>query len=220
MKRFEDYTKQELVTLTSEEIYEIVDLECMIEGIQIAPSPGPKPEFETKAKPVTMFQAGGYDRYFRTMAEAVKLKELNMYAREGYKCLNDLSIVCPVTDMQVTAVDVYLSTDIGDQQLERAEYDRKKSAWESQNNAYTSYVRKREEIARGLYTTINAAVEEVGEAKERADAYATYLKLADGDHTIASRFFINMLVKQGWKEDDAWTELRKLPSRPTEEVAG
>jgi len=29
-----------------------------------------------------------------------------------------------------------------------------------------------------------------------------------------------MLVKQGWKEDDAWTELRKLPSRPTEEVAG
>lgn len=207
MKRVSDYTNAELLAFDDSQLETLIEIECMVEGVEAAPPPGAEPTFGEGLRTKNFYSIE--DRLlFPSIEAANEASKLATHTRE-YESLNGkyLAKSKKVDNVQVNTYYDY--TEVAEIKADKDSFDKLHEQWSKRNSAYAWYCKKRDKAESAVYAAINTARETVGEENKRLAQYARYLELAE-DPAIASRFFIDMLTKQGWDEAEAKKELERV----------
>ena len=196
MKRLEDYTNEKLLALSSEEVDNLVDLECAHAGVQLLPFKPESPKME---------KAPSEDMVYFTISELEFLKMEDAMAvaafvaekeriRTKYAGGGRYERVFSATVKEIPEIaSKKLWSEVHYNQIahikERIESEKK--AYESQKKEYDDIVESRAEIS----NSVLAAVEKAHSEKRTLDMLCRdarrYLKLSLGDKEIAKRFMLD-----------------------------
>jgi len=195
MKQLSDYSNEELLALTDTEIQDLIDYECALQGVPLLPpGPGPAP-----AKPEVphdeVFKVAGFYFYAKESAMRVLdvLMELDLYQVEGY---NETRRLVPIakddndyyyapkieTDLVVSAVNYALNQEV------LASYKRAYDTWNTHKKVYDAAYKDCKCVSEQVYERISEARQIAGYNTSMLVVFAKYLKLADGDAAVATKF--------------------------------
>ena len=200
MKRFDDYEPSELLEMTSEEIEQLVDLECAFRGVALLPE-SPTVPAEVQAGPdVTVYNAGG--KIFRDEADAQKVCDLinslpyleTYYLSGGYSYSGPQGVKFSDKehDMESVRESRYWTPE---------HYDKHRAAIAEYKEAKERYDRDRKEYER-ILSERNAVAEEIHSIRAQAQAerdkvagiereFNRYVQIAAGDRDQALKFYLH-----------------------------
>lgn len=197
MKRLEDYTNEELSVLTELEIENLIDVECMAEGVPLSITPKPVlkelPKIEDPINAVYKVD----DYYFTDKSEADQLATL--LSSVTSRVTTDYNYNISGSDYRYykkyeSPVDIkknfYYSKeeynelmDILKSKKDIEEYNR------IAQKEYEASVSGRRETVNSVIDAINNAKYEMRKINEAIDIYKKYIELSDGEEEIAKKFF-------------------------------
>ena len=207
MKRVEEYSQAELLTLGDDEVTVLAEIECMIDGVQMVPPPGPEPVFGQKLEKTAFFRIDGA-LLFPTAESAMQAASLAV-RKQDYEGLDGTYSAKNETNSGISTQEYYLYEDLMKVKANKAEYETVKSAWNSRERAYNNYLNKKNKAETRVYDAIRKAQEELGAANDRVASFTKYVELAD-DPEIAEKFFREMLKKQDWSETEIEAEVARV----------
>ena len=191
MKRYDEYLHKELIILEEKDIERLIDLEIAHEGVV----PCACPEVPSLEKEGIVCSDVGYkigNFVFRQEEDALKVSQMETLEEKydwgiGY----DYKYLDPITDTTVSKVLFYKQQDVmmikevlQRNKLKKDEYDKKKIT-------YDSYLSKTGKIRGNVYSFVREAKDAEEEFELARKTYQHHLKLADGDATVAVKFFKN-----------------------------
>lgn len=204
MKRVTDYTAEELLTVDEEQLNKLIEIECMIEGVERIDPPGPEPTFGENLQLKTFYTLGNNVLF----SSAEKAQEASRLATHemAYTSLNGKYSAKKKSTDSIQMNTYYDADELDSIKADKASFEKAHALWARKNSAYLDYCKERMKAESQVYDAINNAAETIGEEKRRLEQYKHFLDLAE-DAAIAGRFFTDMLVKQGWSEEEAQKEL-------------
>lgn len=215
MKRVSDYSEKELLAFEDDQLSKLIEIECMVEGVEEVPPPGDEPAFGGDLKTKNFYRLGG-NLLFPTAESANEASKLATHELE-YTSLNGKYAAKEKRTDTVSVDTFYDYKELSAVKADKDSFDKVHSQWEKRNRAYDEYCRKRDKAESRVYDAVNSARETIGEENKRLAQYQRYVELAE-DKNIAGKFFVEMLTKQGWSDDDARKELLRV-NPPTESSA-
>ena len=209
MKRVSDYSEKELLAFGDDELSKLIEIECMVEGVEAVDPPGIEPTFGGDLQTKNFYKLNG-NILFPSIEAANEAARLATHEQD-YASLNG-KYSAKVKKVDVVQVDTFYDyAELSAIKADKDSYDKVHSQWEKRESAYSSYCKKRDKAESTVYKAINSARETLGEENKRTAQYLRYLELAE-DPEIASRFFVDMLTKQGWDEEEVKKELERILS--------
>jgi len=200
MRRYDDYEPSELLEMDSEQIEQLIDLECAFRGVALLPE-SPTTPTEVQAGPdVTVYNAGG--KIFRDEADAQKVVDLinslpyleTYYLSGGYSYSGPQGVRRSEKehDMEAIRESRYWTPE---------HYDKHRAAIAEHKEAKERYDKDRKEYER-ILSERNAVAEEIhairAKAQEERDTIATierefnrYVQIAAGDREQALKFYLH-----------------------------
>lgn len=207
MKRVQDYSEKELLALGDDQLGKLIEIECMVEGIEAVEPPGAEPTFGEGLQTKNFYRLGS-NVLFPTIEAANEASRLATHEQE-YAGLNG-KYSARVKKVDQVVVDTYYDyEELSAVKADKESFDKTHKQWQNRERAYLEYCKKRDKAERAVYDVIYSARENLGEQNKRTAQYQRYLELAE-DTEIASRFFLEMLTKQGWDEAEAAKELDRV----------
>lgn len=189
MKRISEYTDEELMELSEEEIGNIIDLECAYEKVPLLPEhPVAPPQIEIKPDQIG-HQVGDYIFLSKEDANAVLsvLQKFDIYEKnygscngEGLRKLNH----SPSMKERPFYSEEYFSTI----KEEKENYERVKGKYDSLLREYNSIHSDRKSVISTVRDTIQEARDTKGRILDFSKKYLRYMDLANGDKEVAYRF--------------------------------
>ena len=196
IKKMEDYTNEELLALTDDQIKDTVNLECAHAGVRLLPDVVPvKPDGKKPDKDVAYFTIGSVD--FVNQVDANEVADLiatkpvitkKYSSGPGYSYVHTGSETNrPAVDTQMIFSESYLNTVL----LEKTAIEEAEKLYEELRDEYDSISDARGKIVTTLYDMIGEARCE----KELHDTlrleFKKYMGLALADEEIAVRFMVS-----------------------------
>jgi len=207
MKRVSEYTEHELLAFDDSQLDKLIEIECMVEGVEAVDPPGIEPTFGGDLQTKNFYTLDSA-LLFPSIEAANEASKLATHVRE-YTQLNGQYLAKLKKTDNVQVDTFYDYAEVSEIKADKESFDKLHSQWEKRASAYNGYCKKRDKAESTVYNAINGARETVGEENKRLSQYARYLELAE-DPEIAGRFFLDMLIKQGWDEEEAKKELDRV----------
>ena len=190
MRRYYDFTKEELTKLSEEEINTLIDIE--IAYAKIIPAIEPKiPEYKTVniEKKDVAYNINGL--IFRKAEEAQLVLTMTVaneeydYNGTGY----DYKWIDKDRDLKMVAESYYKHEDVKMLKEAIMYNERVKKQYKEDKNAYDKYVEKTASIRSEVRNAISDAWKFKNDLEYSKTMMEKYLKLSDGDTKIANKFF-------------------------------
>jgi hypothetical protein len=188
MKRYSEMTPEELVALTDDQADRLVDIEVAFAAIKPTEVPV---ELTLEAAGITASVIGYKvaDLVFRdekdaqTVAALPVMKEAYSYSISyNYRWLEP-------TERKVEKVAFYRQEDVLRVGAALKENESRRSVYDKQKSEFDRYLRETTEIATIVWNAIREAKDRINKIEAGKRAYQKYLDLADGNHSIAKKFF-------------------------------
>lgn len=213
MKRVADYSEKELLAFDDDKLSKLIEIECMVEGVEAVDPPGIEPTFGGELQTKNFYKING-NILFPSIEAANEASRLATHEQD-YASLNGKYSVKVKKVDNVSVETFYDYAELSAIKADKESFDKVHSQWEKRDSAYSSYCKKRDLAEGTVYKAINSARETIGEENKRTAQYNRYLELAE-DAEIAWRFFSDMLTKQGWDEQDVQKELARIQKVETD----
>lgn len=199
MKRFDEFTRSELAALTNEQVEALIDLECAHECAPISVEEPRRVVVPEIPEPdVTYYDVNGI--LFTSYDEASRF--VDYLGQQKSLCNTDYDL-----DDRGYGKYKYISDDRPDEfyvepkkAYTRARYDELKDMLIRHANAVETNTKQHDEFKKlcearsKISTNVRRAVaearDEKAEISRRAAIYKKYIELADGNETVAARFYI------------------------------
>jgi len=216
MKNIFEYSDEELLELTSEQIDAIIDYHCAINNIPLLPEhPGPTPERPHIPAP-TFFEIG--DFYVEEFEEAAAiftvLKNVKLYKKEGWGSSGRLVPLIPgmhgypqiQTICDIPLEDVWKSYQTG-----QTDFDKTSQEWADKREVYEAIENRRSEVSSLVRDSILAAHKRKLKFEELQNQFKHYIVIAKGDQKMALNFLCNTqtvtteqkdILLPGWNLED------------------
>ena len=209
MKRVLDYSEKELLAFDDDQLAKLIEIECMVEGVEAVDPPGVEPTFGGELQTKNYYKLNG-NILFPTIESANEASRLATHEME-YTSLNG-KYAAKVKKVDNVQVETYYDYDeLSAIKADKESFDKVHSQWQKRQSAFSAYCKNRDKAESTVYNAINSARETLGEENKRLAQYQRYLELAE-DAEIAGRFFVDMLTKQGWVEEETKEELERVLS--------
>ena len=209
MKRVLDYSEKELLAFDDDQLAKLIEIECMVEGVEAVDPPGVEPTFGGELQTKNFYKLNG-NILFPTIESANEASRLATHEME-YTSLNGKN-AAKVKNVDNVQVETYYDYDeLSAIKADKESFDKVHSQWKKRQSAFSAYCKNRDKAESTVYNAINSARETLGEENKRLAQYQRYLELAE-DAEIAGRFFVDMLTKQGWVEEETSEELERVLS--------
>lgn len=222
MKRYCDYTNEELLALSDEEVERLIDIEALVENVPLLPKEPEKPD-DPKIEPdVIAYEIRSFIVGTKEDADAIveMINSMNLfdtfYHGGGYSWSGPEGLK-PREDPIQAVAQKYWSN--GHYQAHCLELKRRKEAKTIYDNAKKEF----DEISRSRQTVVDRVWNAVSEAKEDKanretikQQFRRYVDLADGNEDMALTFYLNAT---SFHEDFVRLVLNKPDDRFMEEPA-
>lgn len=191
MKRYTDLTHEELIALNEDDLKRYIDIEIAFAGITPAPEPVPIGEFDPGIKPeIIAFEVCGL--IVKTIEEAQKVAALNIYSSD-YDYYGAGSKFRYLSDRwgsnDIKKVSFYNKEEV--LRMKGMLKDRKELVehYEAQKAEWEKYLEKIQGCRSEVMDAYRAAVGYQQTLNYGRAQFARFLTLAEGDESIACRFF-------------------------------
>lgn len=216
MKRLNEMTREELLSMTEEKRHELADLESAYEGIPLLPNKPQKPEVTYPERNVTIYSVDNHD--FTDLEEAQRYCEFcnnlnseisleydwkslgSEFQYVGKEKLSKLSL----EQKKVYSLDTYqeLEAEIKRTQALEKQYN-------SQLSHYKSALSERTEIYKNIDSAVTKAWDEKHRENMLVNAYKKYKSLT-GDGAVALK-----LLKDAYEVSEAEEKAVLAQDKPT-----
>lgn len=192
MKRYSEMTHEELSQLNNEEVETLIELEVAHEGIAPVDEPIiaeiPKIPVEKTKK---AFQVGDNSSfYFKNRKDAEKVAGMELLrSNYDFGCGYDSKWLSALDKKSIIEEFFYKEQDITcirDILLER---ERIKDANGKAKSAYDTFIKATANIRKVVWEKVTDGREFAARIEFAKERYQRYLKLADGDNIVATKFF-------------------------------
>jgi hypothetical protein len=191
MKRYTEYTQDELATFDEDGVQRLIDIEIAVAGIVPVAAPLPlNAERLGISKSVQGFQVQG--TIYETREDAEIARGLKIM-QDDYECSAgwNYRYLMPVESVEIKVVQFYRKKDVVENAGRLRDLNNQKDKYDRENNAYGDYLK----AIGGCRDAVKEAVADAWAWKRRIEAaeevYASYVKLAEGDIEVAKNFFLN-----------------------------
>ena len=190
MKRLEEYTNEELATLTDEQEKDLIDLECAHEGIRLLPELSPKPKFEKPGPDMTAYHIE--DIYLLDMDEAndvlAYINSKKSIVTRNYHCYEEYKIRPATAPLTMSTV-----TGFSDEHHAKVKYERERiknleDSWDEEKSKYDEILKSRQDVSKKVQDACQSARTEKSQINALLNEYRRYLKLAMNEKEIAQNF--------------------------------
>jgi hypothetical protein len=193
MKRYTEYTNEELIKLTSEQIEMMIDYECALAGVPLLPEKPIKPEVKAFEPDMSVYVIGSH--HFLKQEDALKVLEaINSAQRTGYEWTNSVKRAVALKSYeqpQIETTRIFSDTLFSSIQNEKAVSDRIMKEYTNKEKEYSDVYQERTSIAKEVHEAIDVAHDENYKKQKYTAEYNRYLVLANNDSTIAINFLKN-----------------------------
>jgi hypothetical protein len=195
MKRLEDYTKEELLALSGDEVDNLIDLECAHAGVQLLPPKPESPKVEKEPSEDMAYYVLSELNFIKmedamavaaVVAEKERTKTKYVGGRYDYVLTGTIKEIPEIASKKLWSEAHYNQIA---HIKERIEFDKK--AYEKQKNEYDRIVESRQEISSSVLAAVEKARDEKYLLEMLCRDARRYLKLALGDKEIAKRFMLD-----------------------------
>jgi len=194
MKRFDEYTTEEMAQCTEEELQNLIDLEIAFAGIKPV-LPVSKTESKEKIEEIVKPTVEAYCCHgitFLNQEDAIlfsnmKIKKQTYKYNIGgnYVYLQDYT---QYDNKGVTKEFFYNEDDLEQVKNQLLNIKKIKDKINEQKKEFEKFVSDTEEIRETVYDYYDDAIEFMREVKNAQEIYNKYLSLASGDEKIAKKF--------------------------------
>lgn len=203
MKRYTEYTKEELIELSSEKIQDLIDIEIAEAGIYPVMEPKmPDLGHYDIQKTINMYDVGGI--LFENISDAEAFMKMKRFRSSyDYKIGTDIKWIEDEYDWNVSINHETF--------YDKKDVDRIKHVLKENSRITEEYNEKKKEydefnkVTSTIRSAVMTAVDQAWEWKYKVDHAKTmmdkYLRLSDGDEIIAQRFF-----RDAFKADEELVE--------------
>jgi hypothetical protein len=199
MKRFEQFTDEELINLPVDDISNLIELECAYEGIPMLPQIPVEIVKPDVQKEHTIYTVAGVS--VQTQAEAIKLLDvisnLNLVKIDyNWSVGSDNKYYMPITSDDYNYPKIEVSKVLSKEDYSRLEeslrdYATTQKQYETDMARYNEIKKQRDSITDSVYERINTILRHKQEVEDYIEKFNHYLELADGNRTIALKFLSN-----------------------------
>jgi hypothetical protein len=190
MKRYYEYTKEELAAVSEDELSTLVDLEFAHAGVLPETSPTPLPSFDAGIKPTEVLYEV-FNILFVNQSDAIAISQLQIateqydYYGAGY----NYKYASFDRDNSVKQKLLYKKDDVLRMKSVLADRKKAEEAYEEAEKKYNKFVEStsqlRSEVINAYHEACNF-IQSINLAKQMLEKY---LKLADGNEDTAKNFF-------------------------------
>lgn len=194
MKTYKDYTDDELMAMSDDELDSLIDLQCAINGVPLLPE-CPEPVNENLEPPDSeVFEVAGFFFAERDSAERVMEainREVKMSLDYDWNFSSDIKYLNGYSDTgaNITVKKVYSQELYDSQRAERAKIKQLKDIYTKRKIEYDDIMGRREESASEVFSAVRKARDERDKKILAHQRYDRYVKLANGDAALANKFF-------------------------------
>jgi hypothetical protein len=199
-RRYNEYSREELLTLNQEQVQKLIDLECAYEGILPAERPIPPEKFNVKLEPtIQVYEVAGV--LFEDINDANKVISMRIlhekydYLGAGY----DYKWAEP-RELSVTPKKLYKREDIQAAAVELTRYKELKARYDNEQKEYLTFVESTQKYREKVMTAVNAAIDFFYNKEKVNTDFAKFIKLAENDTNIALNF-LNSAYKDYLEEE-------------------
>ena len=197
MKRFTEYTQDELALLDEEGVQRLIDIEIAVAGIAPVSPPLPlNPERLGLVKSETAYRVSG--TLYETMEDAKIAQGLKM-VNEDYDCAAGwhYKYLVPVNGPGIDMVQFYQKSDVLENAGRLRDLNNEKEKYDKEQATYKEYLKAigvcRDEVKDAVNEAHIRAPSPFQSAQQTLD---NYVKLAEGDEAIAKNFFLGTYKNQ------------------------
>ena len=201
IKRLDEYTNEELLELTEEQVETLIDLECAHEGVALLPVEAPIKPDDSKIGPDSVIYEIKNLEHFETMEDAQKVVEVaSKLPRVQKQYLSHASYKekkGPVdSDIGINIVKVFSEQHYANVATENARIEASLKAYKEAKEEYDELFEKHGEISESVISRLNVARNEKNMLDTLKDEAGRYISLAQGEKEIAKNFMINARPNQ------------------------
>jgi hypothetical protein len=196
MKRYTDYGKGELASLTEDQIQLLVELEIAEAGIKPAPQPI-KPSAAdvgiTASEVFFQVSGGGYrdELVVKTEAEANQIAAIPIFKKEYNFNIGDKYQWAEPGTVKVSQISLYKQEDVRRVSGILQEIKVRDEQYNKENTAYQKYLDATGKCRNSVWTAVHNDRKYVRTVELTKQTWEKHLRLANGDKEIAERFFRN-----------------------------
>jgi hypothetical protein len=198
MKRISEMVKAEVLALSNEQIEQLIDYECAIEGVPLLPPIPVIPEKPDIKPDVTVFEIGGF--FVLTNEEATRILEAvdgcEIYESVYVSSLSYEKMIKPVSSPAGITTKKFYSPEYWDKIKNiQTVYTEAKKIYDSKSEEYSSASQLRSNISAEVWGIVHAFQEEENQIKRYTAEFNRYLELAEGNRSIAMNFLTKAYPK-------------------------
>jgi len=190
MKRYYEFNNEQLANLSAEEIQNLIDLECAMQGIQILPPKPKKPELVEFESDLRAYEVAGF--FLKEHDEAVELLDiLNSFDLFTKDYGSNELIKITKEDYRYPKLEVseaYSPEYYSKIKAEKEHYEKIKEVYKSDTKIYEEAKAEIRKIEEEVLYKVDEAKQIIREVNNIKQLFNRYLKLADGDRAIAINF--------------------------------
>lgn len=197
MKRLKDYTREELINITDEEMKLLIEVEAMCEGVEVLEEPKYIEVTEVDAPNIEVYEVEAGGLVYASKEEAEKVVSfLNSINRGSldYKYENgyDRKYYVPVDDLVAAkSIRAYLYEKYCQISKLLKANKNAKEVNDKLRSEYNDAVKGYNNIVAEVQEAIDNAIYEQQAEERYKKAYDRYIELANGDKEVAQKFFRN-----------------------------
>lgn len=198
MKRLADHTPEELLALTEDQVYTLIDVECANVGAPIA-GVVPTPPEPCEGKPnVTAYKVVVGDLFFSDMREADDVVEYLMEKRRlktssfngEYSWQGPCHLVQQEDAITVEQERHWTQEHHDKHKRDLERYKQQKEDYDSNMGDYNSAITKRSTIEDGVWRRVREAQTTANDQAKLRAQFTEYCKIADEDKKLALQFLL------------------------------
>lgn len=217
MKRYTELTDEELLALTSEQIEELIDVECMLEGVAFLPEEPVPPESISVGPDLTVYIVGGEkfkckpdaQRVADLMNSLLRFESYYLSGRYDYDGPQGVKPATEPTDTISIREERYWSPELYSKyKTVLAAHKEAVKRYDKARKEYDGIAAERASITAKVNEAISAAFEKKANREEVERLFARYLSLSGGDRKQALSFY---LLGQKRHDEEFIREVLEIP---------
>jgi len=191
MKRYTEYSQDELAALDDAGVQRLIDIELAHQGIAPVPAPEPPSLADVGIEKKDVGYAVG-DLVFVNQADAEMVAKLPMLKEDyNYSVGWNYRWVEPKDDVAVQVRQYYKHDDITRMKGALVENKARQQEYDSLKKVYDKYLDSTSEVRNEVWNAVSAARKYMCEVESALHTFNHYKDLADGDESVATKFFRN-----------------------------
>jgi hypothetical protein len=198
LKRYHEFTDEEMAVLTKEEINNLIELEIAYNGILPVMCPeSPKLQDIGIVKDQEFFECNG--EFFLNEADAIAFSRMAVFKESyNYNIGYDYKWLERINDLPVKKVSYYSEDCITQRQKLIQERTQAKNEYSKKKEAYDKFTKATSSIRNDVWEKYYKALEKEQQVTYAKEQYNKYLSLAKNDEEIAIGFFKNAYKDSQW----------------------